>query len=376
MKRTQGTNYQSGRWRRHGFPVIVWLGATAGIAFMFLQRSQSFEVVGFAQERMLQIASTRTGQIKKVWVDVYDQVEKGQKIAELDNEQYQARLASAHAEIDQIRSQLASAENKLLVDIQNRKNMQKVNFRNFSYDVERINVRLLDLKAGLETDQLMLNSIESEMINVDRLVKQSSLSEYDLEQVKSKRNLLVRKIESTQELIKVAKQDLEQAIKSREEFVKQTVIHPDIDKTLEPIRQAIQVQNQRIKELEIEGKALVLRSPFRGTVNQILSRPGETVMPGEPILTIAETESTLIVAYVPEDSVGNIHEGKKVEIIKSSHPPQRAESSIIRIGPAVETKPERYWRNPNTPERGRACMIAVHPKLKLLPGERVGIRGL
>jgi multidrug resistance efflux pump len=205
-------------------------------------------------------------------------------------------------------------------------------------------------------------------------VKQNSLSEYDLEQVKSRHDLLVKKIESTQELIKVAKQDLDQAVQSREEYAKAEMIHPDIEKTLAPLQQAIEVQQQRIKELEIEGKALVLHSPLNGIISQILCRPGETVMPGEPIITIAEKEPTLIVAYLPESRVNNIP--KTVEIIKSSNPPRIARSSIIRIGPSVETKPEMYWRNPNVPERGRACVIAVSPELELIPGERVGIRGL
>lgn len=376
MKRIRGTSYQSGRLRRHVFPVIIWLGALAGIVYMFQQRSQSFEVVGFAQGQILQIASTQTGQIKKIWVDMYDEVEEGQKIAELNDEHYQAQLASAHAEIAKIRSQLAAAENNILVDIQSRKTMQKVNSRNFSYDVERINIRLLDLKAGMETDQLMLSGVESEMINVKKLVKQNSLSEYDLEKVQSKHKLLTRKIESAKELIKAAKKDLKHALENREEYTKQVMIHPDIEKTLEPIRQAIQVQNQRIEELKIEGKALVLRAPLNGIVSQILQRPGETVMPGEPVVTIAEKDPALIVAYLPESGISDIQVGKKLEIIKSSNPPQIAESSIMRIGPTVETKPEMYWRNPNVPERGRACMIAVNPKLKLLSGERVGIRGL
>jgi multidrug resistance efflux pump len=374
MKRIRGTSYQSGRLRRHFLPVMIWSGALAGIVFMFQQRSRSFEVVGFAQGQMRQIASTRTGQIKKIWVELYKEVGKGQIVAELNDEQYQAQLASAHAEISQIRSQLTAAENKLRVDIHTQENNQKVSMRTFTYDVERINVRLLDLKAGLETDLLMLKNVESEMTNVEKLVKQNSLSEYDLEQVKSRHDLLVKKIESTQELIKVAKQDLDQAVQSREEYAKAEMIHPDIEKTLAPLQQAIEVQQQRIKELEIEGKALVLHSPLNGIISQILCRPGETVMPGEPIITIAEKEPTLIVAYLPESRVNNIP--KTVEIIKSSNPPRIARSSIIRIGPSVETKPEMYWRNPNVPERGRACVIAVSPELELIPGERVGIRGL
>ena len=374
MKRIRGTSYQSGRLRRHFLPVVIWLGALAGIFFMFQQRSRSFEVVGFAQGQMRQIASTRTGQIKKIWVNLYDEVQEGQKVAELDDEHYQAQLSSAQAEIAQVELQLAAAEDKLHVENQTREKNQKATIRTFTYDVERINIRLLDLNAGLETDQLVIKNVESERLNVEKLVQQNSLSEYDLVQVKSRQDQLVKKIEITQKLIKAAEEDLSQAVASREEYAGLEMLHPDIQKTLAPLQQAIKVQNQRIKELQIEGKSLVLCSPLHGIISQILGRPGETVMPGEPIITVAEKEPTLIVAYLPESRVNDIP--KKIKVIKSSTPPRIAESSIIRIGPSVETKPEIYWRNPNVPERGRACVIAVSPELELIPGERVGIRGL
>ena len=338
MKRIRGTSYQSGRLRRHFLPVVIWLGALAGIFFMFQQRSRSFEVVGFAQGQMRQIASTRTGQIKKIWVNLYDEVQEGQKVAELDDEHYQAQLSSAQAEIAQVELQLAAAEDKLHVENQTREKNQKATIRTFTYDVERINIRLLDLNAGLETDQLVLKNVESERLNVEKLVQQNSLSEYDLVQVKSRQDQLVKKIEITQKLIKAAEEDLSQAVASREEYAGLEMLHPDIQKTLAPLQQAIKVQNQRIKELQIEGKSLVLCSPLHGIISQILGRPGETVMPGEPIITVAEKEPTLIVAYLPESRVNDIP--KKIKVIKSSTPPRIAESSIIRIGPSVETKPE------------------------------------
>ncbi|MBN1844956.1 MAG: HlyD family efflux transporter periplasmic adaptor subunit, partial [Sedimentisphaerales bacterium] len=121
---------------------------------------------------------------------------------------------------------------------------------------------------------------------------------------------------------------------------------------------------------------LVLTSPRAGVVSQILCRPGEAVMAGVPIMTIAETYPTEIIAFAGENQVSQIQVGMKVQIVKKSDPPQIAESEIIRIGPNVQLKPEILWRSQNLPERGRPCMIAVHPGMKLVPGEKVGIRGL
>ena len=57
-----------------------------------------------------------------------------------------------------------------------------------------------------------------------------------------------------------------------------------------------------------------------------------------------------------------------------SHPEKVAESFVVRLGPDVEMLPERLWRQPSTPEYGRAVVIAAVPSLDLTPGELLSVR--
>ena len=109
---------------------------------------------------------------------------------------------------------------------------------------------------------------------------------------------------------------------------------------------------------------------------KIMGRPGEVVTAGEPILAIAETMPSEIIAYIGDRLLGQVEEKMPVEIIKNREPPQIARSQITQIGPTTELMPERMWLNPNIPQWGRPVLIEIPEGLELIPGEMIGIRRL
>jgi hypothetical protein len=147
-----------------------------------------------------------------------------------------------------------------------------------------------------------------------------------------------------------------------------------------------------VEELLVQRRQMVLRSPIEGVVVQILAdadqtglgrpgeadlrRPGEVVMAGQPILTIAEPRPSEIIAYAMEEQAGQIKEGLKVKLIKNSRPRQTVQSEVTYIGPTVEEMPVRLWQNPNLRQWGQPFLIKIPPELELTPGELVGIQTL
>jgi len=376
MKRIHGTSYQSGRLKRHFLPIVIWLGALAGIFFMFQQRSQSFEVVGFAQGQMRQIAAIRTGRLKGIHVELFQEVKKGDILAELNDEELLAELETAQGEIEHLKVELAVTADKLRTDAAERNSDRMVDERRFSTGVEEARLRVLELKTTLVADKIMLKDADLRLANIQKLVEENNLSAYNLQQPKLERDLLREKIDNAEETLRQAEQYLNLAQEQRQKFLQLNVVYPSLEKNLAMIDNAIKVQEKIIDQLQVRRRSLILKSPLEGVVSQILSRPGETVTEGVPFLTIAETKSREIIAYASEVQANRMEVGMEVEIVKNSQPPQVAKSQIIRIGPIVETKPLEMWRNPNIPERGRPCMIAVRPGMNLVPGEKIQVRGL
>lgn len=392
MKRARA--HLAGNLRVHVLPVLVWLAAIAGMVVLFSHRSQRFEVLGLAQGRVRQIAATCRGRLKSIPVQLFEKVNQGDTVAVIDtipdDEHIQAELNTVSAEIEHLQAELVSThdgfladQDRLLVEAAERETDWVAAQRRFFVDVENAGLRTLELNTLLETDRIMLEelTLNIKIFITQGLLERDDAAPYELQKMRVEYDTLAKKIEANQQLLEQTKLDLDTAQRRCSEFTQRQPLHLSVDdalvdNALEVIRKAIKVQERRIEELLARRVALVLKSPFDGVVSQIQRRPGETVLPGEPILTIAETGPSEIVAYASEEQMGQVRENMVVELIKTNEPAQVANSQVIYIGPAMEAMPAQLRQNPNIPQWGRPILIKVPPGLKLIPGELVGIRGL
>ncbi len=391
MKMISPTSYLS-RLRRHILPILVWLSVVACVVGLFSRRSRRFEVLGIAQGQVRQIAANCTGRLKSVPVQLFEQVSLGQPVAVvdtiLDNEQpraqLQAQLSTNLAEIEHLAAQLVPTQDDLLAEKADRQTNRLSDSRRFSVDVENARLEILRLRALIETDKIMLEDLALEVQTAQELLAQEAVAPYELQKANVQYETLATKIEENEQLLEQARVALKQALQRRDEYLRYEPHHPSVEDALDVIRKAIKIQERRMEELLVQIEALgpreilELTSPIAGVVSQIQHWPGEAVLAGEPILTIAEVKPTEIIAYAVEDQVNQIQKGMDVELIKKSEPTkiEIARSQIIYVGPVVEQLPVRLWRNPNVPEWGRPFLVKAPPQMKLIIGEVVGIRRL
>ncbi len=377
-------------WRRRLFPILVWLAAAAVVVGLLNRRTRKFEVIGIARSQTCSVAGTLAGRVKSIPVRMFDNVQEGQILVVLDDELINAQIATAIAEIHRLIAELIPTQDRLLAEAAQRETDWIATQRRFSVDVEQCRARILELKTILETDGIMLEELALEVRIVRELVEKNALTPYELQKIKIQYNILAKKIEENQNLLFQYEGDLQQAHERHREFALRLPVHPSVDDELELIRKAIKVQEQLVEELLVQRKQMVLRSPIDGIVVQIqasadqavtgrpgevdLRRPGEVVMPGQPVLTVAEPRPSEVIAYATEEQTDQIRKGLKVELTKNSRPGQIAQLEITYIGPTVEEMPVRLWQNPNLRQWGRPFLIKVPPELELTPGELVGIR--
>lgn len=382
MKRTSSNSYRSSVWRRHIISIFVWVGTVACVVLLFRQRTQRFEVLGFAQGQVRQIAATCSGRLESVPVQLFDKVSLGDTVAVintvLDDENLEAELAVVSAEIQHLMAELIPTQDRLLAEAAERETDKIEAQRRFSVDVENTRLRILELTTLLESDRIMLEDLELDIksFTIQDRLQTDDAALYELQKLKIRRNTLAKKIKENEHLLTQTEQDLKQAQQRRSEFAQRQPQHPSVDGALEVIHKAIEVQKQRMNELNARREKLVLKSPFDGIVSQIQGRVGETVSAGEPILTMAEDKPREITAYVSENQARQIQKGTVVELIKTSEPAQVAKSEVTYLGPNINQMPVRLWRNPNIPQWGQPILIKIPPGLKLIPGEIVGIREL
>ncbi|MBW8017639.1 MAG: HlyD family efflux transporter periplasmic adaptor subunit [Planctomycetes bacterium] len=365
-----------GMVRLYIIPLLVWLFVLAGVTLLFNTRIQRFEVVGMAYSKAWQVSVVETGRIKTLHVDLFDSVAKGQVIVSLRSEHIEARLNTIKAEVAKLSAEINAAKDLLDVETHDRHIDLVTEYRRFSANVESARLEILELKAVIEPDRILLKDFLAE-INIERelLINSAISSTYKIEKAQAQHDTLARKIEENELILAQAEKNLAQARKRRDEFLNIKQVNPSPGIAIEAIHKAIDVQQHLMQELIVQGETLTLTAPADGIVTEIIGRAGEVVTPGLAILTISQ-RPTEIIAYAGDATHNAVKQGQKVQVVKNGFTPQVAESQIVQIGPAIDAVPERLQANPNFPQWGRPFLIKIPPGMTLVPGEKVGIRGL
>lgn len=392
---------------RHAAPVAVWLGAVAVVGWLFYQRTESFQMVGIAQSEVRQVASDCTARIVDVHVNLFEPVTAGQTLAVLNTvpasemtteADLQGQVATAAAEIERLMASLIPTQDELLANHADLQISHADNARRFAVDAEAAKLHALQLQTEIANEEIILNTLAVDLQASEKLLAEKVIVPFELEKVKIQYDSTAKKIAEYQAELEQAQADQAEAERRRDEFATQQVPEPSIDDALEAIRKEAKVQEELIKGLRSQiatfktRAAVEIKSPIDGVVipisgqaNEVLQkrqgeetirRAGEVVAAGDPILAVAETEPSEIVAYANEQQVGYIKADMTVELVKMRYPAQIAESRVLSIGPTIELLPQRLWHVSTIPQWGRPVVISVPPGFNLVPGELVGVRGL
>lgn len=383
---------RSGRIHLQILPVVIWLCAVAAVVVLFRHRTQRFEVLGLAQGRIHPVAAPFDGRLKIVSVDLFDEVRKGQPLAILDQSDLDAQIAAIQAEIEHLASQLAPIEDEMRADAANLETELMASQRRLYADVENARLRILQHQIEIETDKVTLEELAMDLKAARELLETDAIAPYEFQKAETLHNTLARKIVHSQTLLSEAQKDLAEARQAYEAFAQRQPVHPSVDNALTIIRKQIGVQEKLIAQLSLQREALKLTSPVDGRVVQIqvqanqaafrrqgedvVRRPMEVVTAGDPILVIAETEPTEIIAYLGQEQVAAVADRMSVQLVKKTRPAQIADTQVTRLGPVMELMPQQLWRDPSVAQWGRPVLIKIPPGFNVLPGEIVGIKGL
>ena len=372
-------------------PLLVFGTATVLVVWMLSRHAgKAGSAVGIARGRVFQVSATYTGRIRSIPVRLFDRVSRGQVVAVLDDELLAAQIATISGEIDRLRAEYEEERSILHADVANRRAEWVAEHRAFLGDVLQVEVRMLELRTVLEEDRALLKGLAVEMENASRLVSEKALPAIELERARAAHKALAVKIRVNEDALRQLEAERKAARVRSGGYARHTPVLPSQEIDLDHLRKAIRVQEGLIRELEAQRAETVLRAPFDGIVIEVhpragdavmrrpgegvLRRVGEVVAPGEPILAVAETSPSEIIAYAGEHQMGGLHEGAVVEIRTRARAPQTVRSRAAAVAPTVERLPERLWADPRVPTWGRPFLISIPPEMKLSPGELVWVR--
>lgn len=363
-------------FKRRYLPVVVWCVAVLLCCWMLIGRATRFEYLGLARSTQYVVSTSEVGQLETLLVDLYDRVEAGDIVATLDDSEIAARLERSRATIRQLSAELDAARTEMLATSRLDQASWHNDLRRFKTDEEDRRLAMLELRVEVESDQIELERLALELQRAGPLLEAGLIGQEEYDNIQLQYDTARARVEESEILLAQTESEYRTAQLRRQSFEEGLPLPPAEEPLLLPLREAITVESQRLREIEARRQATVLRSPITGQVSSITCRQGQTVVPGEPILTIADGLVTEILAYVDETDGRRARKNAPVLVASRRQPDKVAESIVIRLGPDVEMLPQRLWRSPATPEYGRAVVIAAVPGLELTPGELLTVRVL
>lgn len=358
------------RFKRTTLPALVWTSAAIACGVLLLQKNVTRDYIGLAQAHEYRISAPTTGTITAMPVALFDAVESGDILVTLDESLLLAQIDTARASINQLTAELEAARAELGsggTDYQR-------NLRRFRMDEEDRRLEMLALQVVIEEARIESERLSLELQRQSPLITDGLISELEYDNTRLLHEQARQRLDRNRLLLSETESEYEAARERRLTFQRGGGDPGDDDVLLGPIRESIGVEAARLREIEAQRRAHVLRSPIRGRVSQVLARQGQAVRPGEPIVMVAETAVTEIVAYLNETDPRR-PEASSAVLLGNLRDPQRvAESIVLSVSPTIQQLPQQLWRDPRTPSYGRAVRIAATPALELVPGEQVRVR--
>ncbi|MDH7599948.1 MAG: efflux RND transporter periplasmic adaptor subunit [Sedimentisphaerales bacterium] len=371
--------------------LAVWICTLVVVAGLFYHRTTQIAMFGVVQGRIFEVGTTCPGRIVSIPVSLYQNVTEGQTVAVVNilrddhlatEAQLRSQLETISAQIQHLAAQLIPTQEQILAETTRSESTRAENLRRFAADVDNARLRVLELRAQIETDRMAAAALEPDIKITSKLVEANAVAPIELERLQMQHKALLAKIEENAALLEQAQQNLHAAQQRLESFAAMTLEHSTADYAVEVIRKEIAVQERLMDEVSAQLEAIrrqqafEIKAPADGVVVQIAMDVGHTVDVNLPILRIAQANPTDVIGYAEEAIANRITAGMQVRVIRRGPPPAICTGQVISVGPVVEQMPVQLWRNRNVPQWGRPFLVRTSGQMDLLVGERVGIKRL
>lgn len=388
MKRTSSGRLRQGSLRFHMVPILVWIAAVAAVVALFVQRSQQCFVVGLANGGSYNITATSNGRVRSVPVKLFQHVQAGETLVVIntvaDDEalrsELEAESAALEMELTRLRAELAAAEEEFRLRVAGYEDAHAEALARMTVDLERARLDALEIRATLEPDRVLLKDYELEVRINRELLSKGAIEAYELQKAQAQFDFMAKTVQENEQRLEVAQKNVDEAAKRLAAWESRKASIASLNTTLDPIRAAMAVQQKRLDQLLQEQlrqrEELPLVAPADGVVCQILRRSGDSVLLGEPMMTIAKPVAETLIGWASEEYADQLSEGRKVRIIRRGAGGQVATSEITGVGTGYVQKPMELWFDPKVPEYGLAFEVAIPPGMTVRPNEKVGIKVL
>ena len=317
------------KWQKYGTPALVALLAAALVVTITRNwnaweggKSEQVTDDAYVRGDLTPLSTKVAGIVRDVKVSDFQQVRKGDPIAELDDSDYLAQVAQAQA--------AAEAAKAAIENNRRQRQLQDARIDRALAGVDQANAQIAAALAGKDAVQADVVRTQKERSRQEALLLTSSSTQQKVEQVVADEQRFSAQLASRDA-------DLEQT----KTLLRSNELAVEAERRTKAVLESQEVQ--LIADLHAKEAALTvaqvnlgytkIAAPNDGSVGERQVRPGQLVSPGTQVITFVSNIKWVQANY-RETQLTNVKVGDAAEIRIDEYPGKVFHGKVIEIAPA------------------------------------------
>ena len=276
--------------------VAIILCGIAWIASIFIHIGGEFTENAQVEQDIVNVNARVQGFIKKVYVDEYQHVNKGDTLLTIEDSEFLLHLAQAEAALENAKAGKSAVEK----GVQGASNQVQVT------------------EAGIAELQVLLQNAETDYNRFKVLYEQGAATKQQFDGVKTQYESLKAKVETM-----------------RRQKAGAGIAHDETNIRVGQSESGIAVAEAALKLARLNLSYCTILAPCSGTTARKLVQEGELAMPGMRMFSIVDEEDRWVIANFRETQRGGIHVGSTVEMEVDAFRGQKLEGKVVNISTAT-----------------------------------------
>ncbi len=358
---------------KKGIGIILLLLVIGGLVAFFLSRHEPegrpgwLRVSGRLEGYETNVGAKIAGRVESISNREGEEVQLGQLLVKLSDEDIQAQLRGANAKYEQAKQSIKEFEAQL-ASSKEQVTQSKLNVDQAKQDaVGRIkqaqaNVASQQADYAQALAQVAQAEAEYELAKIrikryDDLVLQGAVTQDEADQAHSTFKSAAATVEARRAAVASAIKQIS-ATQAALTQANSNALNPPIRLSQQVSNIKTVAQNEAALErakLELKSAAssidqiksnidyLTIKSPINGVVTARTVEPGAVVAAGQTVISLINLDTIFLRAYVPDSEIGNVRINQRASILYDSNPTKEIHGKVIQIDPKASFTPENIY---------------------------------
>ncbi len=275
-----------------GGGMLAWRHAQEG-----KNASNRLTLYGNVDIRQVQLAFKGSERIKGMLVKEGEKVKKGELLASLDTDKFEANVELRRAQL--------AAQEQVVARLEAGSRREEIG----------------KARAELDAARIDADNADRTYLRLMNLAKKHFISEQQVDDAKAASDAARAKSRAASEVLKLA------ILGPRKEDIRQAKSALDADQA------ALSVASLDLMDAR-------LYAPSDGVIQDRILEPGDMASPQKPVYTLALTNPLWVRAYVSESDLGKLKPGMNAEVTTDSYPGKTYRAWVGYISPSAEFTPK------------------------------------